>query len=103
MPDAFSDQPRDTGVPQAPETPPAGTGRALVPLTLSASPRPSAQPAFRPDARFVVHLIATATQAPQTRTLRRAALEDVVTTYSDASRRDRTPAAANGLALTLVA
>ena len=48
------------------------------------------RPAFRPDARFVVHLIATATRAPQTRTHRRAAVDDVVTTYADASAREKT-------------
>jgi hypothetical protein len=60
-------------------------------------------PAFRPDARFVVHLIATATRAPQTRTHCRAAIDDVVTTYADASAREKPPIAANGGALSRVA
>jgi hypothetical protein len=51
----------------------------------------------------VAHLIATASHAPQTRTLRRAAVADVTTTYSDASLRDRLPVAANGVALSRVA
>jgi hypothetical protein len=67
-------------------------------------PAPTGAPvAVRPDARFVVHLIATATRAPQTRTHCRAAVDDVVTTYADASSRDRTPVAANGAALSRVA
>lgn len=35
----------------------------------------------RPDASFIAHLIATAEQAPQTRTLRRAAIADVEAAY----------------------
>jgi hypothetical protein len=59
---------------------------ALVPLVASAQwshPRP--QPS-RPNSTFVTHLIATAEQAPQTRTLRRASLADARTAYS-ANRR----------------
>lgn len=98
MPDAFLDQSRDTSVSETP----ACTSRALVPLTL---PVATAAPGgvVRPDARFVAQLIATATHAPQTRTLRRAAPGDVVTTYSSASARDDLPVAANGLALSRVA
>jgi hypothetical protein len=60
--------------------------------------------AVRPDARFVVHLIATATHAPQTRTHRRAAVDDVTTIYADASAaRDRPPVATSGAALSRVA
>ncbi len=98
MPDAFSEPSRDPSVPDRT----AETGRALVPLTMPASAH-APLPAFRPDARFVVHLIATATRAPQTRTHRRAAIDDVVTTYADASARDRAPIAANGAALSRVA
>ena len=53
----------------------AGAGdpvRALV-----AEDRPSP----RPDPTFVTHLIATADQAPQTRSLRRASLADAQTAY----------------------
>ena len=35
----------------------------------------------RPDPSFLTHLIATADQAPQTRSLRRASLEDAQTAY----------------------
>ena len=35
----------------------------------------------RPDPEFVTHLIATADQAPQTRSLRRGTLEDAQTAY----------------------
>jgi hypothetical protein len=35
----------------------------------------------RPDAAFIAHLIATAEQAPQTRTLRRADVADVEAAY----------------------
>jgi hypothetical protein len=38
--------------------------------------------AARPDAGFVAHLIATAEQLPQTRTLRRAAPADVHNAYA---------------------
>ena len=99
MPDAFSDQSRDTGVSETP----ASTSRALVPLTLPAATAAPGCGAFRPDARFVAQLIATAAHAPQTRTLRRAALDDVVNTYSGAPPRDDLPVAANGLALSRVA
>lgn len=99
MSDAFSDQSRDTSVS---ETPASGSC-ALVPLTLPAATATPGSSGFRPDARFVAHLIATATHAPQTRMLRRAAPGDVVSTYSSASARDDLPVAANGLALTRVA
>ena len=35
----------------------------------------------RPDPNFIAHLIATAEQSPQTRTLRRAAIADVEAAY----------------------
>jgi hypothetical protein len=58
----------------------------LVPVTQSIhwSPRPSMA---RPDPGFVTHLIATATQAPQTRTLRRASLADAQTAYGAGQAR----------------
>jgi hypothetical protein len=43
-------------------------------------PWPS-RPAPRPDPTFVTQLIATAEQAPQTRSLRRASLADAQTAY----------------------
>jgi hypothetical protein len=54
---------------------------ALVPVVSSALwSRPSQSPS-RPDSTFLTHLIATAEQAPQTRTLRRASLADAQTAY----------------------
>ena len=102
MPEAFSDQSGDGSVPETHAAATAGTSRALVPLTLRATPRVEQQGTFRPDARFVAHLIATAAHAPQTRHFRRAVVEDVMTSYSDALR-DKLPVAANGAALTRVA
>ena len=52
----------------------------LVPVTQTVQwSRKSA--AARPDPSFVTHLIATADQAPQTRSLRRASIEDAQTAY----------------------
>jgi hypothetical protein len=52
----------------------------LVPVTPAV--RWSQRPAIaRPDAIFVTHLIATADQAPQTRSLRRGSLADAQTAY----------------------
>jgi hypothetical protein len=70
---------------------------------MQAAPHDRRSPVFRSDARFVVHLIATASQAPQTRTLRRLAPEDAATTYCEASARNKLPVAANRAALTLLA
>lgn len=61
------------------ETGPAS--RALVPVEpISRAPHPRLH-TTRPDASFVTHLIATAEQAPQTRTLRRATSSDAVGLY----------------------
>ena len=98
MREAFSDRSGDAGVPEST----SATGRALVPLTVPAA-APADRPCnIRPDARFVVHLIATATHAPQTRTLRRAAPDDLLTSYAGTSARDLL-VAANGLTLSRVA
>jgi hypothetical protein len=99
MADAFSDQVRGTDVPEAA----VATGRALVPLTLSAAPPENVTSIVRPDARFVAHLIATATHAPQTRIHRRTSVEDVLTHYANAYVREQVPAPANGSALSRVA
>jgi hypothetical protein len=58
----------------------------LVPLTRPAHgpPGPAIQ---RPDPSFVTHLIATADQAPQTRSLRRASLVDAQTAYGASQTR----------------
>jgi len=52
----------------------------LVPVTQSVrwTPKPAMA---RPDPSFLTHLIATADQAPQTRSLRRASLADAQTAY----------------------
>jgi hypothetical protein len=52
----------------------------LVPLTSSVRWLPRTV-VTRPDPTFVTHLIATAAQAPQTRSLRRASLADAQTAY----------------------
>jgi hypothetical protein len=60
---------------------------ALVP-TVAAAQRSQAaiRPLSRPSSIFVTHLIATAEQAPQTRSLRRATPADAQTAYQ-ANRR----------------
>ena len=52
----------------------------LVPLTVTARWAPKV-PLTHADPSFVTHLIATAAQAPQTRSLRRASLADAQTAY----------------------
>jgi hypothetical protein len=52
----------------------------LVPVTQTVHWSPKRATA-RPDPTFVTHLIATADQAPQTRSLRRASLADAQTAY----------------------
>lgn len=52
----------------------------LVPVTQTVRWSPKRAMA-QPDPVFVTHLIATADQAPQTRSLRRASLEDAQTAY----------------------
>ena len=52
----------------------------LVPVTRSVHWSPKRAMA-RPDPTFVTHLIATADQAPQTRSLRRGSLADAQTAY----------------------
>jgi hypothetical protein len=58
----------------------------LVPVSQSVhwSPRPGMA---RPDPNFVTHLIAAADQAPQTRSLRRAALADAQMAYGASQTR----------------
>jgi hypothetical protein len=64
----------------------AAAGTALVSLEtgkprLAAAPRPN-----RLDAVFVVHLIATAEQVPQTRSQRRASVADATSCYETMTR-----------------
>lgn len=54
----------------------------LLPSDASHDRRARIIRAARPDAGFVTHLIATAEQLPQTRTLRRAAAADVHSAYA---------------------
>jgi hypothetical protein len=54
-------------------------GTELVPVAQSVRWSPRRAP--RPDPTFVAQLIATADQAPQTRSLRRASLADAQTAY----------------------
>jgi hypothetical protein len=60
---------------------------ALVPVTQTV-PWSRKSTTVRPDPSFVTHLIATADQAPQTRSMRRASIEDAQTAYG-ASRTRR--------------
>lgn len=61
------------------DTGPAST--ALVPMA-PASQHAAASGTSRPDPSFVAHLIATAQQLPQTRHLRRAAPQEVLSAYA---------------------
>jgi hypothetical protein len=63
---------------------------ALVPVTQSVRWLPKG-PIARPDPGFVTQLIATADQAPQTRSLRRGSAADAQTAYrASQSRRTST-------------
>lgn len=64
----------------------------LVPLSARADVRPTALLLNRPDASFLAQLIATAEQAPQTRSLRRGSPTDAQTAYgpSNGERRSVT-------------
>jgi hypothetical protein len=67
---------------------------ALVPVTTSAQwSRTSGQQPSRPNSIFVTHLIATAEQVPQTRSLRRATPADAQTAY----RANRHPISGAGV------
>jgi hypothetical protein len=54
---------------------------ALVPMVQSAQWSPAHIRLPRPDPTFVTHLIATAEQVPQTRSLRRGTVADAQTAY----------------------
>jgi hypothetical protein len=66
----FAAAPRDAAGPDA-LAQPARPGTALVPIEPTRAPDPLGRPARRPLAAFLVHLIATDRQAPQTRPRRR--------------------------------
>jgi hypothetical protein len=103
MAEAFSDRMNETGVPENEASAPTGMSRALVPLTLPKAAAAGPDCVIRPDARFVVQLIATAGFAPQTRALRRANSDDATATYAGANARSAVPVAANGTDISLVA
>jgi len=72
---------------------PACESRALIPVAALALAERSGTASRRPLAAFLAQLIATQTQAPQTRVRRRAEPEDATGTYVAAtalSRRART-------------
>jgi hypothetical protein len=83
---------RATAEMDAPDAAAETTGRALVPITAPAESVNLSHRNLRPDASFVIHLIATAEHAPQTRTLRRATADTAVATYNGAVTRERTTA-----------
>ena len=70
--------------------PPSGTGSMdLVPVNPSVHDL-AKQPLTHPDASFLAQLIATASQAPQTRKLRRATPADAQSAYGhSAAPRER--------------
>ena len=66
---------------------PATAGRALIAIAARAPSERSATTSRRPIAPFLAHLIATQTHTPQTRTRRRAELEEVLAVYGIVSVR----------------
>lgn len=78
---------------ETPTASPAST--ALVPVTPVQPTGRSHSPRLRPDPSFVMHLIATASHAPQTRRLRQATASDGVARYA-ATRVAVQPRASDG-------
>lgn len=101
MAEATSTELNASAATEAPET--VTTGRALVPLTQAAAEVTPLRRSVRADATFVVHLIATAAHAPQTRDLRRAETDDVMTTYRGTVTRERVTTTPSGRRLSRVA
>lgn len=66
------------------ETAPGDT-RAITPTQPVVRAIPASLRSVRPDPSFITHLIATAEQVPQTRTLRRAEIVDVEAAYRKAA------------------
>ena len=60
---------------------------ALVPLTETTEWSHPVRTLPRPNSNFVTHLIATAEQAPLTRTLRRASAHDAQAAYASSRQR----------------
>ena len=71
----------------APDDTAPSTSRALIPVAAPAPSERTATPTRRPLAPFLAHLIATQTQAPQTRTRRRAEPEEAIGVYGVALAR----------------
>jgi hypothetical protein len=67
--------------------PPATQARALIPIAAPVPSERSGTASRRPLTAFLAHLIATQTQAPQTRTRRRAEPDEVMAVYGIASAR----------------
>lgn len=59
--------------------------RAITPTEPVPRAIPASLRSVRPDASFIIHLIATAEQVPQTRVLRRAEIVDVEAAYRKAA------------------
>jgi hypothetical protein len=91
----FAAQPLKAETPHAetPTAPPAST--ALVPVAPVQPANGSRNATLRPDPSFVMHLIATASHAPQTRRLRQATASDGVAHYA-ATRVAVQPRAVSG-------
>ncbi len=64
---------------------------ALIPLAASVDTAPAEPQGGRPRADFLAQLIATLTQAPQTRLRRRAEPEEAIAAYSASDRRPTPP------------
>jgi hypothetical protein len=64
---------------------------ALVPVVATPRLTQVTQGLTRPDPTFVAHLIAMAEMSPQTRSLRRAAPEDVQAAYRAAANQNQRP------------
>ena len=79
----------------------AGTSRALVPA--AAATPVSEAPITRPDARFVVQMIATAAHAPQVCARCRAEVADGMTVYGKVAKITDAPRPTQGRILSLVA
>ncbi|OYU91406.1 MAG: hypothetical protein CFE29_00485 [Bradyrhizobiaceae bacterium PARB1] len=63
------------------EREPQQSGHAITPTEPVSRAIPASLRIARPDPSFITHLIATAEQVPQTRTLRRAEIADVEAAY----------------------
>jgi hypothetical protein len=64
---------------------------ALVPVVATPRLTQVTQGLTRPDSTFVTHLIAMAEMSPQTRSLRRAAPEDVEAAYRSVANQNQPP------------